>query len=536
MSGSAEPIPILYVDDAEELHEPFRIFMESAGSFKVHTCSSSAEALARIAGGEYRAIVSDFQMPGMDGIELLRKLRSGNDTTPFILFTGKGREEVAINAINNGADFYLQKGGDPVSQFAELSHFLKTAVSSREAEIEIAETKDQLSSIFDGSSDAVMLFDREGRVVRVNNAFEQMFGMRRDNVMGAKVPVAGMGKLSAIGRALEDVIARGDSMHREEIRIGSEGKTRYLDVILNPILDRAGRLSFVACSARDISGQVRLHALTKLLHETSNAVLNEAPLAPVLSGVCARLAGIFGFGSVTIFLREEDGTVSLLADDRRPAGEEVDEAAGYLSSAASLAIRAGEISLVKAGDPNFREWKGIAGRNGYDSIVAIPLRFADEVIGSLCVCGNNLDSAYNDIAVPMQNAANALSVAVHSSELREKLKLLETALQNATDTVVLTDRNGIIQWVNRAFTETTGYEAEEVRGKTMRILKSGRHDSDFYTGMWKAILSGETFHAVLTNMRKNGELYFEDTVITPVRGAENVISGFVAIKREIRDR
>ncbi len=222
MSDSAGPISILYVDDAEELHEPFRIFMESAGSFKVHTCSSSAEALARMAGGEYRAIVSDFQMPGMDGIELLRKLRSGNDTTPFILFTGKGREEVAINAINNGADFYLQKGGDPVSQFAELSHFLKAAVSSREAEIEIAETKDQLSSLFDGTSDAVMLFDREGRVVRVNNAFEQMFGVRRDNVVGAKVPAAGMEKLSAIGRALDDVIAGGDSMHREEIRIGSD--------------------------------------------------------------------------------------------------------------------------------------------------------------------------------------------------------------------------------------------------------------------------------------------------------------------------
>jgi len=79
----------------------------------------------------YDAIVSDYQMPEMDGIEFLKTVRGSGSDMPFIIFTGKGREDVVIEAINNGADFYLQKGGNPKAQFAELSHKIKHAVRER---------------------------------------------------------------------------------------------------------------------------------------------------------------------------------------------------------------------------------------------------------------------------------------------------------------------------------------------------------------------------------------------------------------------
>src|SRR5512145_1863577 len=109
-------ISILYVDDEPGLLELCRIFLEQTGVFRVDTVESAEGALVLLEKTPYDAVISDFQMPGMDGISLLKAIRQQCGDMPFILFTGRGREEVVIEAVNNGADFYIQKGGDPKSQ------------------------------------------------------------------------------------------------------------------------------------------------------------------------------------------------------------------------------------------------------------------------------------------------------------------------------------------------------------------------------------------------------------------------------------
>jgi len=118
----ADVLRILYVDDEPGLLEIGKIFLEDEGTFSVDTLISARTALTCLNTERYDAIIADYQMPGMDGIEFLRQLRASGNTTPFILFTGRGREEIVIQALNEGADFYLQKGGEPGPQFAELAH------------------------------------------------------------------------------------------------------------------------------------------------------------------------------------------------------------------------------------------------------------------------------------------------------------------------------------------------------------------------------------------------------------------------------
>jgi len=139
LNGVPAPIiSLLYVDDEPALLDIGKLFLERSGTISVTTASSARQALPLLSRERFDAVVSDYQMPEMNGIDFLQQLRSEGNTIPFIIFTGKGREEVAIEALNSGADFYIQKGGDAKSLFAELEHKVRHAVSRRRSEAQIS--------------------------------------------------------------------------------------------------------------------------------------------------------------------------------------------------------------------------------------------------------------------------------------------------------------------------------------------------------------------------------------------------------------
>jgi len=133
------------------------------------------------------------------------------------------------------------------------------------------------------------------------------------------------------------------------------------------------------------------------------------------------------------------------------------------------------------------------------------------------------------------------TLAVHSAHeeqqaAEESLRKLSRAVEQSADSVVVTDRTGIIEYVNPAFEALTGYGHEELCGKTPRILKSGEQGPEIYQEMWRTILSGSVFRGILVNRKKSGELYCTEESISPVRDAEGRITHFIANSRDLTDR
>jgi DNA-binding response OmpR family regulator len=162
-------IRVLHVDGDDDFLIISKRFLERQGSFQIETASSVKEALQKIKQKKYDVIISDYQMPEMNGLDLLKELRAGENNVPFILLTGEGREEIAMEALNFGADRYFNKNGNPAILYRELVHILRKAVKAKRAEEEIS----SLAKFPSEDPNPVLRIAKDGSILYANKAAQK---------------------------------------------------------------------------------------------------------------------------------------------------------------------------------------------------------------------------------------------------------------------------------------------------------------------------------------------------------------------------
>jgi PAS domain S-box-containing protein len=274
---------VLLVDDEPALLEITRTFLERSGEIKVETSRSALEALATLRTRNFDVIVADYEMPMMDGLVLLKILRAEGNDTPFIIFTGKGREHVVIEALNNGADFYLQKGGDPKSQFTELVHMIQQAVQRRHVEASLQTSEKMITDIISFLPDATFAIDSGGRVISWNRAMEEMTGVMATDIVGKgnheyAMPFYGSRRpilIDMITEPDEEIRKRYYSFMKKEGNVliaesedaRPKGKVSILWSKATPLYDAKGNVIGGIESIRDITEFRRLDRAQKLEKE-----------------------------------------------------------------------------------------------------------------------------------------------------------------------------------------------------------------------------------------------------------------------------
>jgi PAS domain S-box-containing protein len=155
-------IRVLVVGDDTTILEVAREFLAQGPGFAVDVEPSPSKALEAVSSKKYEAVVSDYQMPGMDSINFLKQLRSRDDDILFILLTGQGREEVTMEALNNGADYCLQKGTLARPLFVELTNMVRRSVGHRRTENAIRESEIKYRRLFNSNRDAILVWKLNG--------------------------------------------------------------------------------------------------------------------------------------------------------------------------------------------------------------------------------------------------------------------------------------------------------------------------------------------------------------------------------------
>ncbi|HBY09041.1 MAG TPA: hypothetical protein DEH22_15145 [Chloroflexi bacterium] len=184
------------------------------------------------------------------------------------------------------------------------------------------------------------------------------------------------------------------------------------------------------------------------------------------------------------------------------------------------------------------------------SELCVPIHISDQVIGVLDAQSPEKNAFDESDVTVLQTLADQIAIAIENSRLHNavqkelderkriesELRIQTTALESAANGIVITDHNGNIQWANPAFTQLTGYSAQEVIGISLKQISSENPDDKISNEIWSTIFAGEVWRGEISNRRKDQSLYTEEMTITPVKDTSDNLTHFIAIKQDITNR
>ncbi len=260
---------VLYVDDEPALLDLGKAFLEMSGHLSVETATTVVDALDKIKFKKFDAIISDYQMPDMSGIEFLQHIRLKHHDIPFILFTGRGREEIVIEALNCGADFYLQKGGEQKAQFAELEHKVKNAIDRKRTHDALKESEQRVLDIINFLPDATFAVNLENKVIAWNKMIEEMTGISKAAILGTgdysyAVPFYGEKRPILVDMVLNNdrsIEKKYPNLKRAGDKLMTEiwspclydGKGAHIGITVSPLYDTNGSIIGAIEAIRDVT-------------------------------------------------------------------------------------------------------------------------------------------------------------------------------------------------------------------------------------------------------------------------------------------
>ncbi|MGC8804086.1 MAG: PAS domain S-box protein, partial [Bacteroidales bacterium] len=173
---------------------------------------------------------------------------------------------------------------------------------------------------------------------------------------------------------------------------------------------------------------------------------------------------------------------------------------------------------------------------GIQHLILFPLLFSNRVVGIIEFYAHQPELAEEWISELMAQIGNQLGIIVELKASSEQLRKLSMAIEQNFTAIEITDANGVIEYVNPIYLQTTGYSVKEIIGKKPSIHKSGIHPPEFYAQLWQTITAGHRWQGEICNRRKDGSLFWEQVTISPVKNARDEIINYVAIKIDITSK
>ncbi|MFA6547078.1 MAG: PAS domain S-box protein, partial [Limisphaerales bacterium] len=382
----------------------------------------------------------------------------------------------------------------------------ETETRLRESQERLARDRALLRALLDSIPDLIFFKDSNSVYLGCNRAFEAYSGMREEELVGKSdrdiVPRDAAERYQMKDR---EVLTTGQPHRNEEWVPFKNGGGGEFETLKTPYYGPGGETLGLIGISRDIGERRQAEQALRESEVRFRAMFEEAPL------------GIALIDSITGHFQEVNRRFAEIAGRPRTDLQTVDWMS--ITHPEDVHGDSEQMALMNAGKiSGFQMEKRYLqpdGRVVWVSMTIALLKSGDAAHPRhLCMI--------EDITERRRDA--------------ERLRLQGSALDAAANGIVITDAQGVIRWVNDAFTKLTGYSRAEVVGQNPRVLKSGEHPPGFYQALWQTILAGNVWHGELHNRRKDGTLYFEEMTIAPVRDTDGHVTHFIAIKQDITEK
>ena len=243
-------IRVLHVDDDHCFLEISKLMLMDMGNFEIDHACCVDEAFKKLANSQYDAVISDYEMPKKDGLQFLKELREGKNDVPFILFTGKGREEVVIQALNLGADHYVNKHVSAEAVYHELAHLVSSAIEKSRDKLRIENDSLALHNVHD----AIVSSDANFTITAWNKAAEEFFGYSSIEVLQQKIE--DVFKKIQITPSLDELICKlktSGQFQGEIFYQKRSGQKRRAELKISSIMSKNGKFLGTVAVCSDIT-------------------------------------------------------------------------------------------------------------------------------------------------------------------------------------------------------------------------------------------------------------------------------------------